>query len=562
MVAPISDRDANANSADAIAKQTDQQHLSDRQNGHPEGQSNMTRSGDGRAFIVTPPPSALDGRAEISRQQGKASENTGRFSGGVYVYMVAIIAALGGLLFGYDTGVVSGAQHYFSADFHLNSTTQEIAVSSVLIGAIIGAALGGKLADRFGRKITLIIMAIIFAAGAILTAIATNLELFVAFRILVGIGIGASSVVAPMYTTELVPARVRGQMVFLFQLAVTVGILVAYLIDLWFASAGWGWRPMFAVAIFPAAALGIGMFLLRDTPRWLASKSRWDEASQAMRRVSNSDDESQQEIGRIRTGLEQERHSSPKELFRAGLRGALVIGLGLAILQQLVGINTIIYYAPIVTGYSGFGQKGNSLTGALLVGIVNVLATIAAVSLVDRVGRRKLLLTGTAGIFVTLAAIGVLFALGPQRFGPVILIAILLYIVSFAIGLGPVFWLMSSEVFPTRLRGTGESISTVGNWGANLIVSITFLTLLTALGQSLTFWIYACFALVTLVFVWFLLPETKNKDLEQIEDFWLNGRSWNAVEQRDDTNADDRDRRRTRDDDRHPRNATPLPSGA
>jgi len=447
-----------------------------------------------------------------------------------YVYLVGAVAALGGLLFGYDTGVVSGAQVFLVKSFHLNSTTQEIAVSAVLIGTIIGAACGGKLADWLGRKKMLIICAIVFAAGAILTALAGNLVLFVIWRIVVGLGIGAASVVAPMYTTELSPPSIRGRMVFLFQFAVTLGILVAYIVDYLFSNMGLGWPPMFGVAVIPAAVLGIGMFFLTDTPRWLASKGKWDEAKAILNRVAPG--QADQQLGQIRDTMEQERHARFAEMFTGPLRWALLVAVGLAVLQQLVGINTIIYYAPIVTGYSGFAtsSSGASLIGAMIVGVVNVLSTILAIFLVDRVGRRPLLMFGTIGVLLTLTATGVLFLFNPKQVGTILLIVILLYIVAFAIGLGPTYWLLADEVFPTRLRGAGTSISTVGNWTANLLVSITFLTLINSLGKSITFWVYAAFALVEVAFAWFLVPETKNKPLEEIEDYWANGRTWENVE--------------------------------
>lgn len=443
-----------------------------------------------------------------------------------YVAFVGSMAALGGLLFGYDTGVISGAQGFLKQEFQLTPTTQEIAVSSVLAGTIIGAACAGKLADWLGRRMTLIVMAVVFGVGAILTALSPDLPLFIIFRILVGFGIGAASVVSPIFTSELAPPAVRGKLVFLFQLAITFGILVAYVIDMWFAQAGFGWRPMFGVAVVPALILGGGMLFLSDTPRWYASKGRWDEARKVMAHVAGK--EADPEVERIRSRLQQERQSSVHELFRGGLRLALLAGFGLAVLQQFVGINTIIYYAPIVTGYSGIAtsSQNGSLIGATIVGIVNFLTTIVAVTLVDKVGRRKLLLAGTGGILVTLAVLGVLFLFNAQQLGVLILIFILLYIVSFAIGMGPAYWLMSAELFPTRLRGTGSSISTIGNWSANLLVSVTFLTLINAVGRSVTFWIYAAWAVIALFFIWNLIPETRNKPLEDIEEYWENDRVW------------------------------------
>lgn len=458
-----------------------------------------------------------------------------------YAYIVAFIAALGGFLFGYDTGVVSGAQKFFKTTFHLTSTTQEIAVSAVLIGAVIGAAIGGKLADWLGRKKTLIVVAGIFLVGTVLTAIASSLWLFVAFRIVVGIGIGSASVVAPMYTTELAPPNKRGQMVFVFQFFVTVGILCAYIIDLIFSGDGLGWRWMFGVGVIPAAALGAGMFFLTDTPRWLASKDKWDEAHAVLQRVVG--EQADKQLDAIRARLEQAQQSSWRDLIRKGLRAALIIGVLLAAFQQITGINTIIYYAPIIVGYTGFGPSSGSLQGAIIVGVVNVLATVVAIFLVDRVGRRALLLSGVGGMVVTLAAMGILFDIGAKHVGMILLIVLLLYIVAFAIGLGPVYWLLSSEVFPTRLRGTGSSVATSVNWLANLVVSITFLTLITSLGQSLTFWIYGICGLAAWFFILKYVPETKDRPLEKIEEYWQNGRRWEAAQEDTDSNRTGRSAR-------------------
>jgi SP family galactose:H+ symporter-like MFS transporter len=443
-----------------------------------------------------------------------------------YLYLIGGVGALGGLLFGYDTGVISGAQGLLKKSFQLTPTSQEIAVSSVLAGTILGAVIGGKLADWLGRKRALILMGIVFAVGAILTAISPGLVTFMLFRAFTGVAIGGASVVAPMYITELAPANKRGGLVFLFQFAITVGILVAYGIDYWFAEWFGNWRPMFAVAVIPAAILGVGMLFMTDTPRWLASKGRWHEAKAAMSRTAGANTEREMKL--VRERMEQEEGASWKELFRRGVWLALMAAVGLAVFQQFVGINTIIYYAPIVAGYSGFGGSGGnaSLLAAVIVGVVNVLATTVAIFLVDRVGRRPLLLVGTAGIVLTLIGIGITFILGPEHWGNLMFALILLYIVSFAIGLGPVFWLMSAELFPNRLRGTGESIATFGNWSSNLIVTVTFLTLINTLGKSLTFWVYAACGVVTLFFIWFLIPETKNKPLEHIEQYWENGREW------------------------------------
>jgi MFS transporter, SP family, galactose:H+ symporter len=447
-----------------------------------------------------------------------------------YLLVIACFAALGGFLFGYDTGVVSGAQQFFKQDFSLTSTMQEVAVSAVLIGAVLGAAIAGKVADNVGRKMSLIIIGGIFAVGAILTAIAPGFWFFVIFRIVVGIAIGSAAVIAPMYATELAPTERRGQMVFIFQFFLTVGILCAYLVDFFFASINISWRWMFAVGMIPGIILSVGMFFLVDTPRWLASKGRWDEARQALQKIVGRDAEEQ--LQEIRQRLNQAQQSSWRDLLRPGLRVALIIGVLLAIFQQITGINTIIYYTPIIAGYTGIGSQAGtgSLFGAIIVGAVNALATLGAIMIVDRLGRRPLLMIGVGGMAVTLGILGTFFFFGTQSLGLAMFITLLLYIVFFAIGLGPVYWLFNSELFPTRLRGTGNSISTTANWLANFVVSVTFLTLVDTIGKGWTFWLYAFFAIVAWIFISVFAPETKNRPLEKIEEYWESGRSWEAID--------------------------------
>src|SRR5579871_411119 len=463
-----------------------------------------------------------------NRQQAYQSRHAPgqRTTGGNrYAYIVAMIAGLGGLLFGYDTGVISGALLYLRPAFHLNATSSEIAVSAVLIGAIIGAFFGGRLADGIGRRKALIVLGALFAVGAILTSIAPNLGFFIAFRIIVGFGIGAASMITPMYIAELAPPGIRGSLVTFFQLAVTIGIAVAYWVDLAFANGGMGWRPMFAVAFIPGAILAIGMCFLAETPRWLASKGRWDEASAALEHTVQGQ-EKQRELDDIRKTIEEEKRASVKELLRPGLRLALIVGVGLAIFQQLVGINTVIYYAPTIFGYAGFSSASAAILATSIVGVMNVLATILSLFLVDRLGRRPLLIGGIGGMVLTLVAMGIVFLFDPTKAGWFVLICLLLYIVSFAIGMGPVFWLMTSELFPNRLRASGASVSSLCNWAANLVVSITFLTLIEVAGKSVTFWIYAFLGVLAFIFCWTLVPETKSKTLEQIERYWKSNRHW------------------------------------
>jgi SP family galactose:H+ symporter-like MFS transporter len=447
-----------------------------------------------------------------------------------YTYLVAAIAALGGLLFGWDTGVISGAELFLKKAFHMSAGSEELAVAAVLFGCIVGAAFGGRLADAVGRKVSLMILAVIFACGAILTAISWTYWAFFGFRVLVGVAIGAASLVTPMFIAEMSPPSIRGALVFLDQLAITVGIAVAYWVDLGFANPSFGWRWMFAIAFCPAAILFIGMLFLKDTPRWYGSKGRWDEADGQLQRFIHDEQRRKEELSGIRQSLEEEKRASMRELFRPGLRWALIVGVGLAVLQQFVGVNTIIYYAPTIFGYAGFKSATVAILATGIVGVVNVAATIVAILLVDHIGRKLLLYIGTIGMMIGLGVLGIVFYIGPSSAGVLTLVFMLVFIVSFAISMGPVFWLMSAELFPNRLRGHGASLSTIGNWAADLLVSITFLTFVSFAGQSITFWTYGFLALITLFLTIFLVPETKGKTLEQIEAYWKHGRQWEPEE--------------------------------
>lgn len=445
------------------------------------------------------------------------------------VYFATAVTAIGGLLFGYDTGVISGAELYLKQDFHLGPSTEELAVSAVLIGAIIGAACGGWLADRFGRKIIIIIVAAVFAVGAIVTAFSPTITFFIGVRIIVGLALGTDSVIAPVYISEIAPREKRGGLVTVNQFMVTAGIAIAYWIGLAYASAGLGWPLMFATAAIPSATHFIIMFFLPDTPRWYASKERWNKAEEVIGRFIPPQ-KRDEEMRLIRKNIEETKHSSTKELFKPGLRMALVVGMGLAIFQQFVGINTIIYYAPTIFGYAGYKSVTGAILATSIVGVVNMVSTIIVIFLVDLIGRRKLLFIGLIGMILMLVAMGVIFLIGPARIGVLILAALIIYIIAFAISLGPVYWLMSSEIFPNRLRGIGSSFAATSNWAANLLVSVTFLSLIGLVGKSVTFWIYAAFGVLALIFAWFLVPETKGKPLEQIEEYWKNGREWPAEE--------------------------------
>jgi SP family galactose:H+ symporter-like MFS transporter len=324
-----------------------------------------------------------------------------------FVYYAVAIAALGGLLFGYDTGVISGAILFLKMQFHLSPTMEEIVVSAVLVGAICGASLGGALTDRLGRRSLIITAGIIFVLSSLGAAFSPTVPLLIAARIVSGIAIGLASFIAPMYIAELVPARVRGALVAVNMLAITTGIVLAYLTDYGLAHHG-GWRWMFGLGAVPAFGLTVGMWFLPDSPRWLISKHRVDQARKAMLRLRSAD-ECDPEITRIQQTFSKTSGDWKTELFQPALRMPLLIGIGLATFQQLSGINTVIYYAPTIFGFAGFKGASASILGAVGLGVVMILFHVLAIFLLDRVGRRPLLLVGVAGQILALAALGAAF---------------------------------------------------------------------------------------------------------------------------------------------------------
>jgi MFS transporter, SP family, galactose:H+ symporter len=466
----------------------------------------------------------------VATYNPSSPENASR--GRALLYLTVGIAALGGLLFGYDTGVISGALLYLNESFHLTSLTKEVAVSSVLVGAILGAIIASWLSNAVGRRLTLLITAFIFTIGALLTAFSPNLIIFVLWRLVVGVSIGLAASVVPAYISEIAPARWRGMMVTLYQLAITIGIAVSYWVDLAFAHAGMGWPPMFAIAAVPSVIFLLGMLINPETPRWLGSRGRWAEADKVLTRVTGEQNNAAA-LTEIRASLTSEQtHGAVRELLRPGLRVALLVGVGLAAFQQLIGINTIVYYAPTIFGTVGFSSNTAAIMATSIVGVVNVCATIVACLLVDRAGRRPLLLWGTAGMVIALLGLSLVFWLNPAHVGGLTLLLLMLYIVAFAIGMGPVFWVLSAKLFPTNVRTTGASISTFFNWVANLLVSITFLSLIDAIGTSWTFTIYAFLGVIAFCFILRLVPETRQKSLEHIERYWQNGGHWETTEQK------------------------------
>lgn len=444
---------------------------------------------------------------------------------GRLVYVAAVFAGLGGLLFGYDTGVISGAQLFLKNDFTLSVFTLEVIVSGVLAGAAFGALVGGRLADLFGRRALLIVTAVIFATGAIVCAAASSTTILIIGRLIVGLGIGLSSGAVPVYISEVSPPAARGWTVSLFQLSITVGILLAYVVDYAFAAIQ-GWRWMFGLAVVPAAVFALGMLFLPESPRWLARKGHRDAARAVLARIRGSADVEDEMLEIERSIAQAKERGRLSDLLQPSLRSALVVGIGLAVFQQVTGINTVIYYAPLIIQSAGISSASGAILATAGIGIVNVLMTIVSMWLIDRVGRRPLLLTGIAGMVVTLLMLGLAFHMSIQAgwLSSVAVICMMLYVASFAISLGPIFWLLISEIYPLTVRSSAEGLSATFNWVSNLVVSLTFLTLLQAIGPSWTFWLYGLLAIGAWVFSYYLAPETKGRTLEEIEEFWRKNR--------------------------------------
>ena len=440
----------------------------------------------------------------------------------LFVYLATAISALGGLLFGYDVGVISGAILFIKQEFALSSLMEELVVSSVLLGSLGGAAIGGVLADRLGRRKLLIVTAIVFGGGAIGAALAPGTLWLITARIIAGAAIGIASFVAPLYISEIAPVAIRGKLVSVNQVALTCGIVISYMIDYALAGAQ-AWRWMFALAVVPAAAFGIGLMFIPNSPRWLAARGHMNQSRAVLKRI-RTPDQVESELEEIKQSVAQ-KQGNWNELVSPHLRPAMIVGVGLAIAQQVTGINTVIYYAPTILKFAGMSSAPAAILASVGVGIVNVVLTLVAMQLIDRVGRRPLLLVSLGGMAASLFVLGLAFAL-PQFSGILGWIAVgslMIYVGSFAVGLGPVFWLILSEIYPLSIRGRAMSVGTIANWGANLLVALSFLTLTQVLGKPSTFWLYGFITVAAWLFAFFYVPETKGKTLEQIEAHWQAG---------------------------------------
>lgn len=430
--------------------------------------------------------------------------------------MVAAVAATAGLLFGFDIAVINGAIVLLRQQWGLSEWQTEVAASSLLFGCVFGAAAGGALSDRFGRRRILMFCALLFAVSALGAALPRNLAEFTAARFLGGVAIGVASLLAPLYIAEVAPAHQRGRLVSLNQMAIVTGILLAYFINWTLSFYGeQGWRWMFAVAAAPSAAFFAALFFVPESPRWLAARGRAPEALEVLRRTLGAN-EAAPALLRIEDAIREES-GTLGELFRPGFRRALGIALFLAVMQQWTGVNTVLFYGALILKDQVGGQSDSSAIGAsVLIGIINFAATIAAIALIDRLGR-KVLLTGSAlGMAVCLVGMALAFR-QPQTSAALVITCMLGCVASFGVGLGPGVWVVLSEIFPNRIRGRAMGLATVALWCACVVLTMTYLSLSSALGPSGAFSLYAVMCLATAAFVWLLTPETKGRTLEEIE---------------------------------------------
>ncbi|MCB1108970.1 MAG: sugar porter family MFS transporter [Chlamydiia bacterium] len=435
------------------------------------------------------------------------------------LYSVGFIAPLGGLLFGYNTAVISSALLFLKNTFLLTTLQQEFLVSIILIGALIGAGFAGSLSDRFGRKPVILISDVFFIVGGISLISANHFLMLLLGRFITGIGVGISSLTVPLYISELSPPKKRGALVTLNQLAITVGILLAYLVGLFEADAG-NWKAMFGYALLPAVVQLIGMVFLPESPVYLAMNGKIEAAKKLFKKI-RARENTERIISKLKV---KEKKAALSSLFQRAMVPALIVGLGLSILQQITGINTVIYYANQIFGLAGFGTAKAAIWASLGLGIVNVITTVISVWLLDRAGRRPLLIFGLLGMTVGLLALSLTFWLEIPAESYLSVISLMVYIASFAIGLGPVAWLIISEIYPHSIRGRAMSLAIFSNWGANYLVSLSFLTLVEWLTSSGAFLLYAIICAYALFFVWKRVPETKGKTLEEIEGFWKKGK--------------------------------------
>jgi sugar porter (SP) family MFS transporter len=434
-----------------------------------------------------------------------------------FILRVSFVAALGGVLYGYDMGIIAAAAIFVKRSFALSTIAEELVVSIVLIGAMTGAIVGGSVADWAGRRKTLIWAGGIFIVGSLLAPLAPNVTVLIVARAIIGLGIGFTSVTAPVYVSELSPPQRRGMLIGFYQFALTVGIALADLVGYLLADQQ-AWRLMFGLAVVPTVFFLLVILTVPESPRWLFAHGREGEAETVL--LSYTDlAQAHQLLKDIQEGLKAPVEQRWSALWSPKVRGSLFIAVGMTVLQQVTGINTIIYYGPQIFALAGSASHRSAILATFVVAIVNVMGTVLGILLVDRVGRKPLLYVGVTGMAIALFALSYAFGRTPTSgpsLGQIAIVSLMIYIACFAFSLGAIAWILVAEVFPLRVRGRGVAAGTLGSGISNFIVSITFLSLIEAIGSARTFAIYGAMSIITLLFVRFVVPETCGRELESI----------------------------------------------
>ncbi len=433
-----------------------------------------------------------------------------------YLLTISLVTALGGLLFGFDISVISGTIPFLQDFFELNETMKGWVVSSALIGCIIGASYSGKLGDKFGRKKVLLVVSVLFGISALGSGLANSIPTFITYRILGGIAVGGASVLAPMYIAEVSPAHLRGRMVSLNQLTIVIGISMAYFSNYFLLAIGENaWRWMFAAEAVPSLFFFFALFIVPESPRWLVARNDDTKAHQVLTRVAGTDF-ADFELSEIKESLSgSNKRGTLREVFKKKYSLILFLGIFLAVFQQWSGINVIFFYAPDIFAKANLGVDA-ALFQTTLIGVMNIVFTILAMRVIDKIGRKKLMLIGAAGMTVCYLVIGYLFQI-ERTDDWMLLTFIIITPAFFAFGLGPTVWVVLSEIFPNKIRGAAMSVATFSLWVACYILTLTFPILVELFSSAITFWIYGVICVIGFVVIYKLLPETKGISLEKLE---------------------------------------------
>lgn len=448
------------------------------------------------------------------------------------VYIIGLTAALAGLLFGLDIGVIAGASEFIQKEFLVTDNIIEIIVSALLIGAVIGTMGSGIISNKLGRKKTMLISALIFAGGSFFCSVSTSCNQLILARFILGIAVGIASFTAPLYLAEIAPQKIRGALISMYQLMITIGIMISYFSDMFFATAtlngveGGHWRWMLGIISLPAALMFLGMLVLPESPRWLFLKGFQEKGIDVFRAMRLPEEEITREINEIKSNLEKKQKGFQLLLTNANFRRAIFLGISLQVIQQFTGMNAAMYYAPRIFKIAGFASTTEQMWGTVIIGIINMLATFIAIAFIDKIGRKPIMYTGFVVMGLSMLAVGAFFNMDLEQspiLGYYAIIALLLFIIGFAMSAGPIVWVICSEIFPLAGRDLGITFSTTANWICNALVAATFLTMISKLGSGNTFLCYGSIQVFFIIFFMIFVPETKGTSLEKIESNLLSG---------------------------------------